>query len=287
MTRKFLAIGPDWAFNPTIATQGASGLQPYDPRTAHTGALPGTRHPASAAPDARRSGARSLAIADHVREAILSGALPPGQRINEVHLARDLGVSRTPTRAALHALGAEGLLDYEANRGFTVRTYTAESIADAYEIRAVLEGLACRFAAGRGLAPAQRAAFEASLRDGDAIIAAFRGTPDQMAAYRAANVAFHDTVLEASGNAMLHDAVRMTLTRPGATFRNIVTFTARDVRSRHDDHHRIFEAIVAGDGWRAEILMREHVGSVKRSQLGRMAADGGHAGLGRHDALLP
>lgn len=262
-------------------------MQPYGDPTAHNTASPDARRPTATDAATRRTRARSLVIADHVREAILSGVLPPGQRINEVHLARDLGVSRTPTRAALHALGAEGLLDYEANRGFTVRSYSAESIAEAFEIRAVLEGLACRFAAERGLAPPERAAFEASLRDGDAVIAAFRGTPDQMAAYRSANVAFHDTVLQASGNAMLHDAIRMTLTRPGATFRNIVTFTARDVRSRHDDHHRIFEAIAAGDGWRAEVLMREHVGSVKRSQLGRMATDGVPIGIGGQDRLMP
>ena len=218
----------------------------------------------------RRDGPRALMIADHVRDAILSGALPSGHRVNEVHLARELGVSRTPIRAALHALGAEGLLDYAANRGFTVRAYGIESIAEAYEIRAVLEGLACRFAAQRGIASAERAAFDAALREGDAIIAAFRGTPEQVAAYRAVNVAFHDTVLRAAGNAMLTDTVRMTLTRPGATFRNIVTFTERDVRSRHDDHHRIFEAMAAGDGWRAEVLMREHVSSVKQSQLRRL-----------------
>ena len=244
-------------------------------QTAHNNRAAAVRPAAAPKTGARPGGARSLTIADHVREAILSGALPPGRRINEVHLARDLGVSRTPTRAALHALGAEGLLDYEANRGFTVRTYSVESIAEAYEIRAVLEGLACRFAAERGIAPPQRAAFEASLRAGDAVVAAFSGAAEQVAAYRAANVAFHDTVLATSGNAMLHDTIRMTLTRPGATFRNIVTFTERDVRSRHDDHHRIFEAIAAGDGWRAELLMREHVSSVKRSQLGRLAAEGG------------
>lgn len=262
-------------------------MPPEDHVTAHSSGsitpLPST----TAEADTRRGAARSLAIADHVREAILSGVLPAGQRINEVHLARDLGVSRTPTRAALHALGAEGLLDYEANRGFTVRTYSIESIGEAYEIRAVLEGLACRFAAERSLTPDHRAAFEESLREADAIIGDFRGTADQMAAYRAANVAFHDTVLLAAGNAMLHDTIRLTLTRPGATFRNIVTFTARDVRSRHDDHHRIFDAIAAGDGWRAEILMREHVSSVKRGQLGRMAAEGGSSGPGGDDALMP
>jgi GntR family transcriptional regulator of vanillate catabolism len=237
---------------------------------------PNDTRPAGAKPPdretgrARRDGALSMAIADQVRESILSGVLPSGHRINEVHLARDLGVSRTPTRAALHALAAEGLLDYEANRGFTVRDYSVDSIAEAYEIRAVLEGLACRFAAEHGLSAEAEGAMMQALASGDALIAAFTGTPEQAAAYRAVNVAFHDAVLRAAGNAMLNDMIRITLARPGATFRNIVSFTERDVRRRHDDHHRIFDAIRGRDGWRAEVLMREHVGGVKTSQLRRL-----------------
>jgi GntR family transcriptional regulator of vanillate catabolism len=49
--------------------------------------------------------------------------------------------------------------------------------------------------------------------------------------------------------------------------RNIVAFEFHDVRRRHDDHHRIYEAILTGQSWRAEMLMREHVGSVKSSLI--------------------
>src|SRR6056297_3289828 len=121
---------------------------------------------------------RSLQVADQLRESILSGEIPPGERVNEVQLSQRLGVSRTPTRAALHALAAEGLLSYETNRGFTVRAYSAETIAEAYEIRAVLEGLACRMAAARTLDERQIARFEAALSDGDAVVEAFATAPD-------------------------------------------------------------------------------------------------------------
>jgi GntR family transcriptional regulator of vanillate catabolism len=49
--------------------------------------------------------------------------------------------------------------------------------------------------------------------------------------------------------------------------RNIVAFEHRDVRRRHDDHHRIYEAVVAQEPWRAEMLMREHVSSIKTSLI--------------------
>ena len=209
--------------------------------------------------EADRSAPRSISAADQIREAILAGAFSPGERINEVHLSRSLGVSRTPTRAALHALAAEGLVDYAHNRGFTVREFPLHAVLDAYQIRATLEGLACRFAAERGLNSDQRLAMENALRDGDAILLHDPLTEADLAAYRDINVAFHDTILAAAQNRMLTESVRMTLNMPGSTHRHIVSFVHKDVRRRHDDHHRLYELILAGQGWRAEALMREHV----------------------------
>lgn len=218
--------------------------------------------------DLARNGApASLNVADKVREAILSGDLPPDERVNEVHLSRRLGVSRTPTRAALHALAAEGLLDYERNRGFTVRAYSTAEISDAYEIRAVLEGLACRFAAERGIESPERDLMEKALVQGDVIVAGFQENPSRIDEYREVNVSFHDAIIASSRNRMLADIIKLTFARPGATHRNIVSFTHPEVRRRHDDHHRIFEALISGDAWRAELLMREHVTSVKSSRL--------------------
>lgn len=217
--------------------------------------------------DAATGASASLEVADRVRDAVLAGRLRPGERVNEVHLSRSLGVSRTPTRAALHALAAEGLLDYERNRGFTVRYYTFAEISDAYEIRAVLEGLACRFAAQRGLPEPEREKIERALSLGDRIVADFKEDPGLIDEYRDVNVNFHDAIIASARNRMLADIIRLTFARPGATHRNIVSFTERAVRQRHDDHHRIYEALMRGDAWRAEVLMREHVTSVKSSRL--------------------
>jgi GntR family transcriptional regulator of vanillate catabolism len=212
-----------------------------------------------AAGEAGRSAPRSISAADRVRESILTGQFAPGERINEVHLSRALGVSRTPTRAALHALAAEGLVDYAHNRGFTVREFPMQAVLDAYQIRASLEGLACRLASERGLAEEQRVAMEQALRDGDAILRHDTLTEGDLVAYRAMNVMFHDAILAAAQSRMLMEAVRLTLNMPGSTHRHIVSFKHDDVRRRHDDHHRLYQLIAAGEGWRAEVLMREHV----------------------------
>jgi GntR family transcriptional regulator of vanillate catabolism len=168
-------------------------------------------------------------------------------------------VSRTPTRAALHALAAEGLVDYAHNRGFTVREFPMQAVLDAYQIRASLEGLACRLASERGLAEEQRVVMEQALRDGDVILQHNILTEGDLTAYRAMNVMFHDAILAAAQSRMLMEAVRLTLNMPGSTHRHIVSFKHDDVRRRHDDHHRLYQLIGAGEGWRAEVLMREHV----------------------------
>jgi GntR family transcriptional regulator of vanillate catabolism len=84
-----------------------------------------------------------------LRELIFDGELAPGQRVPEIGLAERLGVSRTPLRLALANLGHEGLLRPLPGGGFVVCSFTRSDVADAIELRGVLEGTAARFAAER------------------------------------------------------------------------------------------------------------------------------------------
>src|ERR1700740_3158358 len=92
-------------------------------------------------------------VALRLREMILRGELPPGERLAEVALAERLGVSRTPIRQALPALAREGLRAASARRGFVVRSFSPQDVLDAVETRGVLEGLAARRVAERGATP--------------------------------------------------------------------------------------------------------------------------------------
>lgn len=74
-----------------------------------------------------------------IREAILQGAFPPGQRLNLDGIAATLGVSRMPVRASLRQLEGEGLLRIHPHRGATVSVLRAKEIAEIYELRVVLE----------------------------------------------------------------------------------------------------------------------------------------------------
>ena len=224
-----------------------------------------------------RAGNRALSVTDQIREAILGGAVGAGERLNEVRLSRTLDVSRTPVRAALQALAGEGLLDYAPNRGFTVREFPLDAIVDAYEIRAALEGVGARFAAERGLSGDERAVIERSLIAGDKLLERGSFEAGDLTTYRDINGDFHDTLLAAARNRMLAEMIRICHHVPVSSSRNIVAFEHRDVRRRHDDHHRIFEAIAAREPWRAELLMREHVSGVKASLIKSLTGRGGQA----------
>ena len=212
-----------------------------------------------------RAGNRALSVTDQIRESILGGAMRGGERLNEVQLSKTLSVSRTPVRAALQALAGEGLLDYAPNRGFTVREFPLSFIVDAYDIRASLEGLAARFAAERGLDQEERATIERSIAAGDRLLERGSFEAGDLTTYRGINGDFHDTLLAAARNRMLREMIRICHHVPVSSSRNVVAFEYHDVRRRHDDHHRIFEAVATRDPWRAEMLMREHVASIKTS----------------------
>jgi DNA-binding GntR family transcriptional regulator len=85
------------------------------------------------------------AIVDQLREVILSGSVPPGERINETLLAEQFGVSRPPLREAIRQLESEALLVAHPRRGTRVRTFSPEDVRELYALRYALEAAAAEF----------------------------------------------------------------------------------------------------------------------------------------------
>jgi DNA-binding GntR family transcriptional regulator len=85
-------------------------------------------------------------VAARVRDMIVDGTLVPGERVNEVHLAARLGISRTPLREALSSLAAEGALTSSPRIGYFVAPLTLEEFDQIYPIRAILDPEALRLA---------------------------------------------------------------------------------------------------------------------------------------------
>src|SRR5258707_15856703 len=84
-----------------------------------------------------------------LRRAILKNELPAGMILNQVHLARRLGVSRTPLREAMRMLQREGLIEGESNKRLRVSSLSLPGLEDLYAMRILLEGLAIRLSVSR------------------------------------------------------------------------------------------------------------------------------------------
>lgn len=227
----------------------------------------------SATPPEDETITRSVSITDNLRTSILAGEFRPGERMFEVNLSERLKVSRTPIREALKVLAGEGLLDYAPNRGYHVREYSVDDIVQAYEIRAVLEGLAAKRAAQLGMSDEGRAVVEAALRDGESLFNKKSLTPSDRNLYGVVNTAIHSAIHTAGQSRMLRDMLRQSQQIAPSSHRNVIAFEPFDVRRRHDDHYRIYEAILCRDAGRAELLMRDHVESIKVSLLRSLSRD--------------
>lgn len=202
----------------------------------------------------------SQQVTQALRDWILHGRFKPGERIEEIPIAQTMGVSRTPVRAALATLANEGLIDHQPKRGYLVRVFELDVILAAYEVRAVLEGLACRSAAQRGLNEVQVNNLRQCLKDGDHILSKGVLQPEDHEPYKKINVALHNTLLEASSNPWLGRFAEQAHNIPYASDRFVLWDVEHAVIFRsHGDHHRIVEATINRDGARAEALMREHV----------------------------
>ena len=201
---------------------------------------------------------------DRLREAIVNGRFQPSERLIEVEVARELGVGRSAVRTALARLEHEGLVEHERHRGARVRLVGAQEAVEILETRAVLEGLAARYAA-ENATPDDVRALRAILGEmrrrldaGDLL-----GASDE-------NAVLHGRILEISGHA--------TAARLIATLKSqLVRFQYRTImlpgRSEHSfgEHRAIIGAIEAGDPDAAERAMRVHLSHVADALRGEVA----------------
>lgn len=202
---------------------------------------------------------RSLEVTRTLRTRVLDGTYPGGARMNEIELATDLGVSRTPIRGALSTLAAEGLLDYTPNSGYVVRRYTARDIADIYAVRAELDGLSNRLAAQNGLDDAGRGAMMRVLDESAALVDSGRWDESVSTQWQTLNVRFHNVIYDASANPFLVSLLKRATDIPIIGHLRYVGFETAALARAHEDHIEIADAIVHRQPQRAEALAVEHV----------------------------
>jgi GntR family transcriptional regulator of vanillate catabolism len=197
-----------------------------------------------------------------LRSLILGGEFEEGQRLSEVAVSKRLGISRTPLRQAMDRLVAEGLLERIATGGCRVATFTKKDIADAIEIRGVIEGTAARMAAERGADPLLLQQAEVILAQIDVSLKGPSGVDFDL--YVQENAKFHDLIARLSGSALiLRELARMTLlplASPSAFLSEqaLIPDFLESLRYAQRQHRAILEAITNREGGRAEAITREH-----------------------------
>jgi GntR family transcriptional regulator of vanillate catabolism len=212
----------------------------------------------------RGSPAQTTRTLLELRDLILTGRLPAGERLSELALVQALGASRTPVRSALQTLCDEGLLDALPGGGYGVRRFNARDIHDAIELRGTLEGLAARLAAERGV---EQALLDSIRRDLDAIdrlVERPRVSRSDFSEFVEYNGRFHEKLIQCAGSEMLarqiERATRLPFASPnGFVMAQATLPQAHRILTIAQDHHRsVIDAITRHEGTRAEALMREH-----------------------------
>lgn len=207
-------------------------------------------------------------IRDQLIEHILNGRLAPGERIVEMRIAQQFGVSQAPVREALRDLDLLGFVVSSPFRGAIVRQISVEELVQLYPIRAVLEGLAARHAASR-IDPT-------TIRKLESLLATMRSAAARGDHRRAveADFAFHLTIVKASGNRLLQqiwDRMRLATT----TFLT-VSKSHHSLSEIAERHASVVDALRTQDPDAAERALRLHIeepGQWLRAALEQEAAE--------------
>jgi DNA-binding GntR family transcriptional regulator len=227
--------------------------------------------PAGAFPDREpgRPGAfRSLSrhVQLELERLITEGELQPGERLNEVALARRLGVSRGPVREAARALEKSGLVTVIVNRGAFVRALTLDEAMDIYELNAVIFGLAASQLAV-SITAAQAMELQALVDGMDRAGAA--ADPD---AFFDLNVRFHQCIMSFARNRQA-EAVYGDFTKKLLLFRRRSFDREGNMQQSNGEHRGLLQALAAGQAGLARERAESHARAGRARFLGAIEHD--------------
>jgi DNA-binding GntR family transcriptional regulator len=191
-------------------------------------------------------------VYEQILSEIIAGRLSDNPRLIQEDLAKTLGVSRQPVQQALLLLRNQGFLRDAPGRGLIVAPIEADFVSDLFEVRAAAEALACRLAAERGSKEASKF--------GPKLIEDGRKAERDGSVFKliAADMKFHEFLYDISGNRL----IRETMQPYWAHLRRLMgEVLMRDEAPRRiwDQHEAILQAIMRGNGAKAEDLARTHI----------------------------
>lgn len=202
--------------------------------------------------ETRRSADSSERAYNSIRKQLVEFKLKPDERINEVQLARSLGVSRTPVREALNRLASEGFVSLTPNRGFFVRSLSTEGLIDLYEMRSIIECAAFRLMCERAT-DEQIGRLKAFW---EAIVDDYQDHPPDI--ILGEDESFHLLIAELSGNPEIVNQLAALNARIRFIRRIQIEHSTHDKR-QVSAHSGIVEAAVNRDANSGVELLRNHI----------------------------
>ena len=206
-----------------------------------------------------------------LRTAILSGQLKPGDRLMEVHLAEEMGVSRTPIREAIRKLELEGLVVMMPRRGATVANMTEKSLQDVLEVRNALDQLIAELACERISATQIEELRKATKAFKDAVING-TGSEKDISILAKKDEEFHGILTEATGNMRLKALVN-NLSEQMYRYRFVYLMNKESHEKLVEEHEAIFKAVSLRDAEKAREMARIHIDNQKKDIIAHIKAE--------------
>ncbi len=195
---------------------------------------------------------RAENIAEELEELIFNGTFSNGDRLDEISLSEQFGVSRTPIREAFHRLALSGLLELVPRRGAFVRQPGPVELMEMFEVMAELEAVCGRLAARRISPQALEKLREANANCKTAV------ENNDADTYYAENEKFHKIIYKQSGNSFLEQEASKLHKRLKPFRRQQLRLRGRMEQSMAE-HETIVEALILGDTEKAANTLRGHV----------------------------
>lgn len=196
-------------------------------------------------------------VFETLREAIITGVLKPGERLMEVQLAEEMGVSRTPVREAIRKLELENFVVMVPRKGAYVADISTKDIVDVYEIRAALESLAAGLAAER--------ITDEELEELQRILVQ-NAESQSLEDLIAVDTKFHDVLYRASRNERLVQIIS-NLREQIQRFRSTTLASPGRIKNTLEEHKKIVDAVSERNILLAQQLAQEHIDNAENSML--------------------
>lgn len=199
-------------------------------------------------------------VFETLREAIISAVLRPGERLMEIQLAEEMGVSRTPVREAIRKLELEGFVVMVPRKGAYVAGISIKDIADVFEIRAAMEGLAAGLAAERITEEELEQLERILVKIGECV------QNKDLEKLIEVDTEFHDTLYKACRNERLVQIVS-NLREQIQRARTASLSTPGRSKYALEEHKKIVEAVSERNVELAQMLAREHIENAENAML--------------------